>query len=110
MPTIKQSTIDNMKKHINNMLRQPLPQDTKVTLCCMLENILMETDQYKGYNYNYWLQQGCNDFHNNPEDYDKDKDDFIYGPEGNKHRPKLNKCPHKDWVNCIEGEFSRYYY
>jgi hypothetical protein len=55
--TIKVSLI---KEWANELLTEStISDETKSGICTTLEEILHETDNYKGFNYVYWLKEGC---------------------------------------------------
>ena len=57
--------VAKVKAKINAMLAHPpLERDSKVTLCCLLEDILMETGNYHGFGFaNPSTEVGDNDYY-----------------------------------------------
>ena len=50
----------DLKNQINKMLAQKtVSNQEKKQLCILLEGVLLETDNYKGFNNNFWLEKGC---------------------------------------------------
>ena len=60
--------VAKVKAKINAMLARPLnhvERDSKVTLCCLLEDILMETGNYHGFGFaNPSTEVGDDDYYN----------------------------------------------
>lgn len=44
--------VANVRLRINEMLRSDLPFAAKQSLCCIIEDILFQTDTYKGFSWN----------------------------------------------------------
>ena len=54
--TIEVSVI---KEEINRLLAlETIPEETKKTLCTFIERVLMDTKNYKGFNYVKWWSEG----------------------------------------------------
>lgn len=105
-PKRKMVRIETIRKQLettNKLLASAIPQSAKRTLCTMIESILMEVDLYQGYNYNYWLDQGCDMWYAAAMPDFPEKDKYIIGTEG-----EINKA-NDDFVSDIEGEYSRVY-
>lgn len=90
---------------LNDLLGTPMPMAAKSTICTMIEHTLMDHDVYGGFNNRYWLEQGCKEWQEAGEPSFPEKEAFICGPEGCKHRN------HKSvYTSDIQGEYSRRYY
>jgi len=47
----------------NNTLANPkISQGEKKGVCCLLEEVLMATKTYRGFNYVHWLAGGCKEW------------------------------------------------
>ena len=56
---VKTIAVDEFKEFINDKLESEfITQDVKATYCNMLEEILMATKNYKGFNYTKWARLG----------------------------------------------------
>lgn len=74
--------LDELKEHVNKRLEDPeLSQEVKAELCTMLEHCLFQEGKYHGFNYIYWIRQGCGEWEKagRPEDPDTKKQ--YIGPE-----------------------------
>ena len=70
--------VDWIKKLINSKLAlDSLVDEEKQALALLLEEILFKTDNYKGFNNNYWREKGFNEWKDAGEPINKDA--FIYG-------------------------------
>ena len=48
--------VKKIREYVNDRLEcDTIDRDTKIVLCNMLEDILMATNNYHGFNYVYWL-------------------------------------------------------
>jgi len=56
--------------------------DEKRGVACLLEHVLHSTDNYKGFNWNYWLAIGFQEWQDAGEPNFPEKDKYIYGPIG----------------------------
>ena len=75
----KTVNITSLKAKINRLLAIPdVKQDTKAVLATLLEEILMESGNYKGFNYHKWLNGGHQDWVKDGEPEDKTP---YYGEE-----------------------------
>ena len=67
-PTRKTIAVVDVKNRINGMLARPLEhveRDSKVTLCCLIEDILMNTGNYRGFQFaNPSTEVGDDDYYN----------------------------------------------
>ena len=78
--------LDKMKVRINQQLAEPaISDETKETLCRLLESVLHEADAYQGYNDIYWMTTGHGLWIKAGQPEDTTKDQFIYGPTGQKY-------------------------
>lgn len=60
----KTINVESVREKVNNMLARPLECVEKVTLCCLLEDILMETQNYHGFSFlNTATQCGDDDYY-----------------------------------------------
>lgn len=83
----KTMSVDSFKEYANKMLKRTDLQDfDKDTLCQVLEHVLHESNQYQGFSYLYWLEEGCDLWHKNGEPEGREKDVYIYGPTNSKYR------------------------
>lgn len=72
-----------LKDKINYMLSIPtLIQEEKRVLCGLLESILMDTNNYHGFNHIYWSTQGYNEWLEAGKPEDETKNQFIIGNLG----------------------------
>lgn len=96
----KQSIIETTE-YINRRLKSAIPQSEKVTLCVVLEQLLMTANMYAGFNNNYWLEQGYKEWREAGQPEGPDKKKFIVGP-----------CATEDpeFISTIKGEYSRTYW
>lgn len=65
-------------------------REFKMGVCALLEHVLMGTDNYRGYNYNLWVNGGCDEWVRAGEPDFPEKERFMYSEHG--------------------GEFDRVYY
>lgn len=99
--TRQDNSLNWYRQQINGMLAKPIPQEIKETLCVILEKMLMDNDRYKGFNYNYWTTQGCNEWYEAGQPQTPhEKDKFLYGP---------SYVDEPTFTSDIQGKFSRYY-
>lgn len=50
----KTVNVERVREKVNSMLARPLKhvhRDSKVTLCCLIEDVLMETGNYRGFGF-----------------------------------------------------------
>lgn len=79
--------IDEFKQWVNAQLKRTdeFANDIfKSALCTELEHVLKNCNSYQGYNDNYWLQQGWNEWRAAGEPDFPEKNKFIYGPSGQR--------------------------
>lgn len=74
--------ISYLKLLINLRLEIPLPQEAKKSLCDLLEDVLMRTGNYKGFNHLYWMKHGSKEWGEAGKPEGPEKDAFIYGLGG----------------------------
>jgi hypothetical protein len=68
---------------INQKLALPeLSQEKKATLCCLVEEVLMQVDRYAGYNYLTWIAGGFEKWRAAGEPEDKN---LFIGKEFDRH-------------------------
>lgn len=71
----KTVTVETVKNKINRMLAVPtrnLPTDQKQVLCSLLEEVLTETDNYRGFGWpNLTAEQARNIEHGHAEFYSR---------------------------------------
>lgn len=97
-----QTSIDE----INKRLKSYLPQAEKKFLCSVAENMLMACDDYRGFNYLYWLEHGNVEWTNAGRPEGEDKKKFMYGHE----YMKLSTDRRENHSSTLQGEFSRVYF
>ena len=66
--TIKVSTIKNS---LNGMLEQDIGVQSKATICCILENILMDTGNYHGFRFDMPTDEAKEVTYNDETYYDR---------------------------------------
>ncbi len=96
----KQSIIET-KEYINKRLKSAIPQAEKITLCVVLEQLLMAANMYAGFNNNYWLDQGYKEWCENGKPEGPEKMKFIIGPSATED---------PNFISATEGEYSRTYW
>jgi len=96
--------VEFQKKWANDLLASAISQKAKKTITVMIETLLMEANMYRGFNHNYWITQGCDEWYDNGKPEFPEKNEFIRGREGNANREN------DDWVGDIQGEYSRTYH
>lgn len=80
--------IQEFKEYINHQLKRTdsFANDSfKAGLCTALEHVLHNANSYKGYNQNYWIEKGCQEWQKNGEPDFPEKDTYIYGPKNEKY-------------------------
>ena len=83
----KQSRADLLAV-VNEFMRNSPPEqkEARKLLATITESLLMKNNQYKGFNYTYWLDQGCAEWHNCGAVDFPEKYYFLYGPSGDDTR------------------------
>jgi len=66
------------------LTRDDLSKSEKRAICEILETILFKTENYSGFNYNYWLSVGCNQWRDAGEPSFPEKEKYILGPSGDE--------------------------
>ncbi len=61
-------------------------KDARNRLASLTKSALFASKKYKGFNFNYWLKQGCDEWRAAGEPGFPEKDRFIYGPSGDDSR------------------------
>ncbi len=75
--------VDAVLAEANRMLAlDTLSGDEKSGICHLVEHVLHASGRYRGFNYNYWLSQGCREWEQAGKPEDERKNAFIYGPSG----------------------------
>ncbi len=75
--------VAEIRSRVNNLLaRENLSQETKSVLCSILESILMDTNNYHGFNHIYWCNKGCKEWEDAGKPEDETKNQFIIGNLG----------------------------
>jgi len=100
---VKIETIRSLFNLANDQLGSSLSQAMKEQICFNLERLLHDTGYYRGYNYNYWLDIGCEKW-NKSGQFEGHKERYIIGPEGVEEKQNEN------FVSARQGEYSRTYY
>lgn len=73
--------VAKLKERINGYLaRKEISQDEKKSLCILLESVLMDTGNYRGFNQTYWLDKGFDEWKAAGRPNFPEKDKFL-GPE-----------------------------
>jgi len=79
----KTVSVSLIKAKVNDLLsRDTLGLEEKKVLCFLLEGILMDTGNYKGYNNLYWIQKGCSEWEAAGKPDFPEKEKFIVGGMG----------------------------
>ena len=99
------STVHNLLRLANDQLASSLSQAMKAEICTNIERLLHDTKMYAGFNYNYWMDCGCDDW-NNSGKFEGHKEVFIIGKDG--YNAKQNKDD--NFVSASQGEYSRTYF
>jgi len=79
--------VDEFKSWINQQLKRTddiATDEYKAGLCEAIEHVLQKSNRYEGYNDNYWLQKGWQEWREAGEPDFPLKDKFICGPTGQK--------------------------
>lgn len=90
----------------NMILASPVSQKVKKDTCSSIEILLHKAGLYKGFNYNYWMEQGCELWKLSGEPDFPEKEDFIIGRAG----VRAKKENDDNFVSALEGDFSRTYF
>ena len=69
MPKPKKTIlVESIRTEVNRLLTlDTLDQKQKSILCSFLERVLMDTNNYHGFNYTYWLNQGFEEWRKDGE-------------------------------------------
>jgi hypothetical protein len=87
MKTKKTFRINDLLNYVNDQLKrtdQHASDSFKEGMCVLLEHVLNNAKAYEGYNHNYWLQQGYDEWVKAGKPGFPEKNQFIYGPTGQK--------------------------
>lgn len=77
--------VSELKDKVNGMLaKDTLDQKAKASLCSLIEDVLMETDNYRGFNDIYWMDKGFDEWKAAGEPDFPEKQKFM-GLEYNRH-------------------------
>lgn len=75
--------VNEFRTYINGLLiNEKISEPQKSILCSVLERILMDSNNYRGFNYVDWLDHGFNEWKKDGEPEVKTK---YYGPEYKRH-------------------------
>jgi len=55
---MKTFKVNEFRIKANELLKSDISQDEKQVLCSVLEYLLMATNNYHGFEYNYWMSGG----------------------------------------------------
>lgn len=80
--------VQEFKAYINDQLKRTdtyANDNFKAGLCIALEHILKQCNCYEGYNDNYWLEKGAEEWLRAGEPDFPEKNQFIYGPTGQQY-------------------------
>jgi hypothetical protein len=82
------SFIAIMKQSANDFIRNSRPDQKaeRQIVFSLTADVLMKCHKYQGFNYLYWLNQGCGEWQRDGKPEGKDKDFYIYGPSGDQSR------------------------
>ena len=79
---LKTLKIEWLKDLVNEYIENPNTTHLeRKALCTVIETVLHETGNYEGYNYNYWLDVGFDEWLADGEP-EKDKGKYLYGETG----------------------------
>jgi hypothetical protein len=97
-------TLDYVTTTLNDLLSTNMPQSSKRRICLILERLLVETKNYKGYKYLYYSKCGHEEWTNHKSTLTNPPhvipEEFLYGPDcGND----------MNFVSDTQGKFSRRY-
>ena len=85
MKSKKTIEVEKIKVYANSMLARTdkfATVEFKAGIAIMIELILMSTNNYRGFQYNYWNDKGYKEWHDAGEPNFPEKDKYIYGPKG----------------------------
>jgi len=51
-PTRKTIRVANIRNRMNKILDSQISRDAKMSMCCIIEDILMQTGNYRGFKWN----------------------------------------------------------
>lgn len=83
--------ITEFVSYVNSQLKrtnEPTNDSYKEGMCDLLEHILHLNNAYNGYNHNYWLEQGFQEWITAGRPDFPEKNKFIYGPSGQEYNRK----------------------
>jgi hypothetical protein len=86
MKTRKTIEVREIREMVNSYIEQDITQPEKTALCVLLESILHKTGNYHGYNHNFWMRGGCDEWRRNGSPYDwQEKKIFVTGPKNDEY-------------------------
>jgi hypothetical protein len=83
--------IQEFKAWVNQQLKRTdkdADDRFKAGLCIALGHVLMRSGQYQGYNHNYWVEKGYEEWITAGQPDFPEKNPCIYGPSGQMY----NRC------------------
>lgn len=107
MKSRKTVEVDWLKKMINaDLENEKLTEDTKKHLCTLLENILVKTGNYRGFNYLKWINGGFTkwEMDGRPTPTDKNYQKYLGDEYSRIYYQKgegMSKGTHKVVLNCV---------
>lgn len=83
----KTINVIDFKNKINELLAdEKLSDQVKDGLCTSLEIALHATNNYAGFQYNYWKNKGCSEWYAAGKPEGIEKNQYIYGDQGQYNR------------------------
>ena len=85
----QRKTIDRrlVLEEINQAIRDAKTEDQRLILRHVAERILHQSNTYRGFNWNYWMEKGFEEWKEDGEPDFPEKDQYIYG-----NRSKNDVC------------------
>lgn len=77
--------VKKLRDMANGMLASEISQPEKRSICSLIENVLMDTGNYKGYNHNYWMEKGYRQWVDDGKPDFPEKEFYIYGPNKDEY-------------------------
>ena len=87
----RNKTLQAVVDKANQWIANSTPDRTaeRTLMHSFVSSLLMEANSYHGFNYIYWLETGCEQWHQCGEPEGVEKDFFMYGPSGDKTRVRF---------------------
>ena len=80
--------VDEFKNYVNEQLARTdefANKEFKAGLCVALGTVLMKSNNYEGFNYNYWNEKGWKEWRNAGEPDFPEKNKYLYGEGGHEY-------------------------